>query len=82
MGNWLYKEWTQIELVDELQNAPGKQKNKLKKRCSLTNINSSELVIDNEKRRKSLSNTDKTPLNNKVIVADFDPRSPSSGIPR
>lgn len=33
------------------------------------------------KKYKNLKN-DYTPINNKVIQADFDPRSPSSGIVR
>lgn len=76
MGNWLYKEWSEIN-YDELPEA-SKQKNKAKRK-SLTNVGAVKEVSETT-RRNSVGNT--TPLTNKVVVADFDPRSPSSGIPR
>ena len=78
MGNWLYKEWSQLDSGDDLPNSLTKQKNN-KNRKSMTNFPSSSEATPVEVRRNSLSNL--TPVN-KVIMADFDPRSPSSGIPR
>jgi hypothetical protein len=86
MGNWLYKEWSQIEQYDEFATVSANKQNKNTKlkRRSLTNFATITEVAESPKetakpRRNSLSNT---PINNKVVVADFDPRSPSSGIQR
>ena len=79
MGNWFYKEWSQLESDNEMTNETCKQKNKLKRK-SLTNFNVCAKEIPNETRRSSLGAS--TPQPNKVIMADFDPRSPSNGIPR
>lgn len=79
MGNWLYKEWSQLDSGDDLPNSLSKQKNNKSNRKSMTNFPTSNEATPNEVRRNSLSNLTSA---DKVVMADFDPRSPSSGIPR
>ena len=76
MGNWLYKEWSEIN-YDELSDTC-KQKNKTKRK-SLANVGAGK-ELSELARHNSVGNS--TPVTNKVLVADFDPRSPTSGIPR
>ena len=82
MGNWVNKEWSQIETLsgdEELDNITKKMKLKLpKKRSSLTNSNDSSLS-----NKSAILENETTPVNtNKISLADFDPRSPSNEIVR
>ena len=82
MGNWVNKEWSQIETLsgdEELDNTSKKIKLKLpKKRSSLTNSNDSSL----SSKSATLENEATPAITNKMLLANFDPRSPSNEIVR
>ena len=85
MGNWVNKEWSQIETLsgdEELSNGLKKLKLKTsKKRQSLNNSNDS-----NVSSKSSSLEVGSTPITSNVVsklmISDFDPRSPSSDIVR
>ncbi len=84
MGNWLYREWCQIEQYDEfaaLQNSKQKCPIKPKKQSVPGPTDDLTENLTEITKPRQILNTN-TPITNKVVVADFDPRSPSSGIQR
>lgn len=91
MGNWINKEWTEIDSNsgDEggnelVANTEAKSKtNILRRKLSnlVSNTAASEQQIEYS-RVNSIDSANSTPITSKVLMADFDPRSPSSGIVR
>lgn len=85
MGNWINKEWSQIDALsgeEELSNSAKKLKLKTtsRKRLSLNNSNESS-----SSSKSSTLDVGSTPVASsvpKLMIADFDPRSPSNGIVR
>ena len=101
MGNWLNREWTQIELSNEATSVKGSNENiasqsqpkaDLKSKASkLIKRKNSNLANEADLSYAELNNTNtdnvvSTPVvsnaASKVVVADIDPRSPTSGIVR
>ena len=89
MGNWLNKEWSQIESFsgDETKPANTSVKPKakvLKKKKSFNTSRSLDSTSEDEQKNDLDNTNNSTPLNtnNKFVIADFDPRSPTNGIVR
>jgi hypothetical protein len=88
MGNWINKEWAELNSGDEgsnevVTNTEAKSKaNILKRKISnLVSNTGGEQPIEYS-RVNTIDSTNSTPIASKLIMADFDPRSPSSGIIR
>jgi hypothetical protein len=86
MGNWLNKEWSQLDSGDEKKPSNLKPRAKVLKKKSFSNYLNSSNSSENENERKgTLENSqNSTPLNlnNKFSLMGFDPRSPTNGIVR